>query len=518
MVVIRDLDASDAFEVVWDDPATEETHWSLDREHHHGVLTRFEIESSVVSSKVAMDVDSIVVNGHVFTGTPTFPAPPREMRGQHYSEFWDGTYRDEAIAAARTVLDRDDSALSDAELAATIAEDMETVSFGFRSTQMPVFKMFMQLHPFSEFCRAQYGDPDGLLMQYRMLQGYETESTDAALGLERLAELIDGDEGLMALLESGAVDEARADEGASAFFAGFDVYIERYGWRAEIWSDLSTPTWAEDATVPLAMIVRYARSPETRPSVALAAAAADRATAITEAMERLGDDDAREQLRGFLDEHEPYSRVREGRAHWQLVLAGSIRKPLMDLGRRMAKRGLVDRSEDVLHLESGELVALCREQIDGQALVAERRERYEHWQTLSAPDFLGAEAGPSPLEMMTQTVPEERVSADGKSYSGTAASAGVAYGRARVATDLSEALLLEPGEVLVCRTTAPPWTPLFAVASAVVTEGGDIMAHTAIVAREYKIPAVLGISDATSVIPNGAMVTVDGDRGMVRLD
>ena len=119
---------------------------------------------------------------------------------------------------------------------------------------------------------------------------------------------------------------------------------------------------------------------------------------------------------------------------------------------------------------------------------------------------------------MRQPEVTERVSADGKLHSGVPASAGVAYGRARIATELTDALAIEPGEVLVCRTTAPPWTPVFALASAVVTEGGDILSHSAIVAREYKIPAVLRIQEATARIPDGAMVTVDGNRGTVRLD
>ena len=83
-----------------------------------------------------------------------------------------------------------------------------------------------------------------------------------------------------------------------------------------------------------------------------------------------------------------------------------------------------------------------------------------------------AYAPPDPIAAMRQPEVTERVSADGKQHAGVPASAGVAYGRARVATELTDALAIEPGEVLVCRTTAPPWTPVFALASAVVTEGG----------------------------------------------
>jgi len=75
---------------------------------------------------------------------------------------------------------------------------------------------------------------------------------------------------------------------------------------------------------------------------------------------------------------------------------------------------------------------------------------------------------------------------------------------------------LEPGDVLVCVTTAPPWTPLFGIAAAVVTDTGAPLSHAAIVAREYGIPCVVAARGATAAIPDGALVTVDGGAGMVR--
>jgi pyruvate,water dikinase len=84
-----------------------------------------------------------------------------------------------------------------------------------------------------------------------------------------------------------------------------------------------------------------------------------------------------------------------------------------------------------------------------------------------------------------------------------------------VVHSLNEAQRLRPGEILVCKTTAPPWTPLFAVAAGVVTETGGILSHSAICAREYAIPCVVGTQVATSRIPDGAMITVDGTKGTV---
>jgi pyruvate,water dikinase len=109
-------------------------------------------------------------------------------------------------------------------------------------------------------------------------------------------------------------------------------------------------------------------------------------------------------------------------------------------------------------------------------------------------------------------------SADVSVINGMGASKGVVRGRARVLRGLDEAHRLADGDVLVCRSTAPPWTPLFSIAAAVVTDSGGILSHSAICAREYGIPAVVGTQVATSRIPDGAMVLVDGARGTVTIE
>jgi pyruvate,water dikinase len=82
---------------------------------------------------------------------------------------------------------------------------------------------------------------------------------------------------------------------------------------------------------------------------------------------------------------------------------------------------------------------------------------------------------------------------------------------------LNEAHRFKPGDVLVTRTTMPPWTPLFAVASAVVTETGGILSHAAVTAREYGLPAVLCVENATRSIQDGQPLEVDGSNGIVRI-
>ncbi len=100
---------------------------------------------------------------------------------------------------------------------------------------------------------------------------------------------------------------------------------------------------------------------------------------------------------------------------------------------------------------------------------------------------------------------------------GNGGSAGVARGPARILRHLGEVERLRPGNVLVARTTMPPWTPLVGVASALVVEVGGVLSHPAVTAREYRLPAVLNVREATTRIRDGQMVEVDGTRGLVRL-
>jgi pyruvate,water dikinase len=105
----------------------------------------------------------------------------------------------------------------------------------------------------------------------------------------------------------------------------------------------------------------------------------------------------------------------------------------------------------------------------------------------------------------------------GGDLTGTPASAGTVTGVARVVMDPTGAKL-EPGEILVAPSTDPGWTPLFLTAGALVMEMGGAMSHGSVVAREYGIPAVVGVPNATERIVTGQRITVDGSAGIVRID
>ena len=108
------------------------------------------------------------------------------------------------------------------------------------------------------------------------------------------------------------------------------------------------------------------------------------------------------------------------------------------------------------------------------------------------------------------------VAAQGEILKGIAASPGSVRGKVRIIRGEHEFGRLQAGEVLVCQYTNPSWTPLFATAAAVVTETGGMASHAAIVAREYGIPAVMGIPGVTRTLQNAQDIQVDGYRGVVR--
>ncbi|WP_020575337.1 PEP/pyruvate-binding domain-containing protein [Actinopolymorpha alba] len=121
-----------------------------------------------------------------------------------------------------------------------------------------------------------------------------------------------------------------------------------------------------------------------------------------------------------------------------------------------------------------------------------------------------------PITTPLPATPSSR-SEDSTALTGTPGSSGVAVGPARVVRGPSDFGRVRPGDVLVCRTTDPAWTPLFGAVAAVVTEIGGLLSHAAIVAREQGIPAVLAVPDAMAALPDGAEVEVDGSTGRIVL-
>ena len=174
------------------------------------------------------------------------------------------------------------------------------------------------------------------------------------------------------------------------------------------------------------------------------------------------------------------------------------------MGADLASRGRLETGDDVFFLSLGE----AREDVDRRSVVRERRATYERELRRRHVPRIVLSDGTEPEALGTTDAP-----ADG-ALTGVPASAGTVTGRVRVITD-PQGARLEPGDVLVCPSTDPGWTPLFLTAGGLVMEMGGSNSHGAVVAREYGLPAVVGVRDAVARLTGVAEVRVDGTSGRV---
>ena len=194
-----------------------------------------------------------------------------------------------------------------------------------------------------------------------------------------------------------------------------------------------------------------------------------------------------------------------------------LRRCVLRLGAELAGRGAIGRAEDAFFLTHAELdSALGGRPLPSPEVITARRDRWERQRRLIAPLQLG-QAPALARRTYMKAIEYARTGAPPArgALVGDPASPGRAAGKVRVILDPGDFASFLPGEVLVARATAPAWTPLFAKAVAVVTDGGTLAAHASLVAREYGIPAVVATGDSTTRLHDGQVVTVDGGAGVV---
>jgi pyruvate,water dikinase len=292
---------------------------------------------------------------------------------------------------------------------------------------------------------------------------------------------------------------------------GLSEFLDRYGHRAVAEIDLGLPRWSEDPEHILGALANYLRldEPERAPDAVFARAAAEADAMVTALTARAR---RRSRLRGrivgfALDRTRQLVGVRELPKYYFVLVLARMRRQLAAVGEELARAGRLAAPDEVFLLDLHEARAAVAGG-DVADLVRQRRAEYEReLRRRHVPRVLLSDG----------TEPEPRAtgepSADG-ALRGTPASAGSVTGTVRVVLDPVGARL-EPGEILVAPSTDPGWTPLFLTAGGLVMEMGGPNSHGAVVAREYGIPAVVGVPDATTRLATGQRVTVDGSGGKV---
>ena len=181
----------------------------------------------------------------------------------------------------------------------------------------------------------------------------------------------------------------------------------------------------------------------------------------------------------------------------------------MEEAERLVEAHVLREQDDIFYLTFQELHDVVRTNQVDDRLIRQRKDAFRSYQALTPPRVLTSDG-----EIVTGAYRRDGLP-DG-ALVGLPVSAGTIEGRARVILDMAEAEL-EPGDILVTAHTDPSWSPLFVAINGLVTEVGGLMTHGAVIAREYGLPAVVGVEQATQLIRDGQRIRVNGTDGYVEI-
>jgi phosphohistidine swiveling domain-containing protein len=265
------------------------------------------------------------------------------------------------------------------------------------------------------------------------------------------------------------------------------------------------------------LLLQYAENEVTDPLGDLEQLAAERDAFTTEVRQELSAEELAvfDALHGCALQNNPLT---EDHNLWLDQLSdGATRRVTVEFARRLVEHGSLQQATDVEYLSVYELLQWGFGLANPlRPVVAARQEEYEWHRQWTPPPYLGKPPQP-PTWVDRFSGPSAPLESAPGTLRGVGASAGTVRGRARVARTLQEAFAVQAGEVLVCPATDPTWTPLFGIAAGLVTETGGSLSHAAVVAREYRLPAVVGAHGATAQLRTGQLVEVDGEQGLVTL-
>jgi phosphohistidine swiveling domain-containing protein len=550
------IPASPNFPVTWESPDDERLFWTRDTMHFPDQMNELEGELVIrvahahgfARASEAYDMPIRLqprrINTYYYMAVAPVMAPPEEMEAMEeraqekigdamvrLGETWSEDYLPEIQQYLQDWEDFDLRGASMPELLAHLDETLAKLQRLWEIHFFIAFPMLMAISTFEEFYRDLF-DSEGAFDAYRMLQGLDNKTVESGQMLWQLSrKALEMPEVRKILTESAAADVVPALEGSAEgreFLMEFGAYLDEYGHRGDKWG-VSYPTWTENPTPVIKMLKDYITQPGGGPDEELAALAAEREHHLAETRERLGGypQTVRDQFEILLKAAEEGTVLSEDHGFWiDFNSTARVRKVFMEFGRRFAEARVVEDPSDVFHLTLDEIRETAEQlpNLDSMDLVAQRKAEIERFGRIQPPPALGTPPpGPPPDNPANRALgkffggPPQPPDEAGI-LRGNPGSPGIVRGRAKVLRSLPEGNDgIKEGDILVAETTAPPWTPLFATAAAVVTDTGGILSHCAVVAREYRIPAVVGTAMATATIKDGQTIEVDGDKGVVRI-
>jgi len=294
-----------------------------------------------------------------------------------------------------------------------------------------------------------------------------------------------------------------------------DRFLVRYGGRGLGEIDLGRKRWAEDPTHVFEMLNSFIQIEDEAqaPDVVFARGVSSAQQAIDQLAEIAWKTHAgwlkARLVRFFAGRVRQLMGMRENPKFFAVRMFYIIHRELLKSGQELVEAGELERPDDLFYLTMNEQRQMAiRQQNDWRKLIASRREAYQR-------EFLRRQI-PRLILSDGRTFYEGLRPSDNneQTITGSPVSPGSAQGRVRVVLDPSQARL-QPGEILVCPGTDPSWTPLFLSAAGLVMETGGMMTHGAVVAREYGIPAIVGVDRATTRLHTGQLIRLDGSSGQI---
>jgi rifampicin phosphotransferase len=319
---------------------------------------------------------------------------------------------------------------------------------------------------------------------------------------------------LQGVEDDGFLDELPKFAGGTEARHAIEAYLDRYGMRCVGEIDITRPRWRERPTTLVPVILDNVRNFE--PGAAKRRFEQGRQEAQKKAQEVL------EHLRALPDgEHKAnetkrmIDRVRTFIGYREYPKYGIVsryfvyKQALLEEAERLVQANVLPEKEDVFYLTFQELHDVVRSNQVDDKLIQQRKDAFRSYHALTPPRVLTSDGEVIAGAYRRDDVPTGALI-------GLPVSAGTIEGRARVILDMAQADL-EPGDILVTAHTDPSWTPLFVAITGLVTEVGGLMTHGAVIAREYGLPAVVGVVDATRLIPDGQRIRVHGSDGYIEI-
>ncbi len=312
----------------------------------------------------------------------------------------------------------------------------------------------------------------------------------------------------------GFLDDLAQLPGGSDVHAAIAAYLDRYGMRCPGEIDITRPRWREQPAALVPAILDNVRN--FPPGAAARRFEEGRRKALRKEQDVLsrlralpdGERKA-DETRRMIDRMRTFAGYREYPKYGIVSRYLVYKRALLAEADRLVRAGVLAGREDAFHLTFQELREAVRTHRADTELIRRRKEAFRGYQALTPPRVLTSDG-----EAVDGAY--RRDDAPPGALPGLAASAGTVEGRARVVPDMARAEL-ERGDILVTAYTDPSWSPLFVGIAGLVTEVGGLMTHGAVVAREYGLPTVVGVEQATRLIEDGRRIRVHGTDGYVEL-